>query len=162
RTGTLRHTLKKHKLPVAAVAFSPDGKMLASSSRQVMHTELTPKGKPEASPPGEDVCLWDVGSGKPVGTIEVKAPAVPSLAFSPDGGTLATLSWRPGKNYVEGEAIGFFEMRSTVTSLWDVASRTLHYTLESPGATLIAKQDNAQIAFHPSDGSLVTVAGRML
>ena len=56
--------------PVNSVAFSPDGKKLASG--------------------GDDIRLWDIASRKPIGEpLSNKAAAV---AFSPDGKTFATHS----------------------------------------------------------------------
>src|SRR5262249_43481092 len=69
----LRTTLKPERsADVFAVAFSPDGKTLASMSRNWIIT------------------LWDVASGKDAAARLWEAPYVNSLAFSPDGKTLAT------------------------------------------------------------------------
>jgi WD40 repeat protein len=62
-----------------SVAFSPDGKTLASGSESGAIT------------------LWDVPTGKVRVTFQAHTPgrafAVESLAFSPDGKTLASGSW---------------------------------------------------------------------
>jgi RNA polymerase sigma factor (sigma-70 family) len=57
-----------------SVAFSPDGKLLATGSG------FGP------------VRLWDVATGKPTGACGTYRSNVTSLTFSPDGATLATLS----------------------------------------------------------------------
>jgi WD40 repeat protein len=54
-----------------AIAFSPDGRFLASGG-----------GKKKT------VVLWDVGTGKPVATLPPQKYAISALVFSPDGGTL--------------------------------------------------------------------------
>jgi WD40 repeat protein len=64
-----------HGSDVFCVAFSPDGKTLASGSAD--HT----------------IKLWDVASGKVQATFSGHTDQVRSLAFSPDGRTLASGSW---------------------------------------------------------------------
>jgi WD40 repeat protein len=64
--------LEGHRFVVTWVAFSPDGKTLASSSRD------------------NTVKLWDVGQGKLLATLEGHTGGVHALAFSPDGKTVAT------------------------------------------------------------------------
>jgi WD40 repeat protein len=57
---------------VYGVAFSPDGRTLASGSADAT------------------VKLWDVASGREVRTLSGHARGVDSVAFSPDGRTLAS------------------------------------------------------------------------
>jgi WD40 repeat protein len=73
-----RLTLKGHKGMVWAVAFSPDGKTLASVSG------LYDK-------PGE-LILWDLATGKERTRIE-EVKGIRSVAFSPDGKALATADY---------------------------------------------------------------------
>ena len=61
---------------VTALAFSPDGKMLASAA-----------GYGES-----DIRLWDVATGKEIGRLEGHNSWVSSLVFWPDGGKLASAS----------------------------------------------------------------------
>lgn len=68
-------TLEGHKGMVTALAFSPDGKILASSGYDL------------------SVKLWDVATGKLMRQINTADPAN-SLMFSPDGTKLATASNR--------------------------------------------------------------------
>jgi WD40 repeat protein len=71
--------LAGHADAVRAVAFSPDGKLLAAAG-----------GLPARS--GE-VKLWDVASHSVVRTISGHADCIYAVAFSPDGSTVATASY---------------------------------------------------------------------
>jgi WD40 repeat protein len=79
RTGDVILTVKgQHTNNVTCVAFSPDGKRLASSDRYE-----APFGKPV---PGE-VKVWDARDGRELHSLPAQAS---KLAFSPDGERLAT------------------------------------------------------------------------
>lgn len=63
---------------VKAIAFTPDGKLLAVASGR----------HPDSSQPG-NVQVWDVASHQPAGSVIEVRNSVDSLAFSPDGQRLA-------------------------------------------------------------------------
>ncbi|WP_026794402.1 serine/threonine-protein kinase [Planktothrix mougeotii] len=65
-------TLTGHSTDVKSVAFSPDGRMLASGSWDKM------------------IKLWDVQSQREIATLTGHSTDVISVAFSPDGWTLAS------------------------------------------------------------------------
>jgi eukaryotic-like serine/threonine-protein kinase len=68
-------TLKGHTGPVKSVAFSPDGKRLASASDD------------------HAVKVWDAGTGKETLALNGHTQWVYSVAFSPDGKRLASASY---------------------------------------------------------------------
>ena len=71
--------LTGHTAQVYSVAFSPDGRTIASAS---------------ASASGDHtILLWDVRTGEHKQTLRGHTAQVESVAFSPDGRTLASASW---------------------------------------------------------------------
>ncbi len=70
---------------VRGLAFAPDGKTLAVG---LFPQSKRPSGTTEPSPRAQ-IVLWDTASYKQRGILDVPAPAVGSLAFSPDGQLLA-------------------------------------------------------------------------
>ncbi|MEH2159606.1 MAG: hypothetical protein V7K38_00810 [Nostoc sp.] len=66
------HTLQGHSSSVYSVAFSPDGKTLASGSDD------------------KTIKLWDVTTGREIYTLQGHSSYVHSVAFSPDGKILAS------------------------------------------------------------------------
>ena len=86
KTGRQLHTLKGHAAPVVSLAFSPDGKRLASDSRDVT-AGIMPMVK-----------VWDTQTGQELfSTAEEKPFRINhtcGVAFSPDGKRLAIFQGR--------------------------------------------------------------------
>ena len=73
---TLRHTFEGHTQFIARIAWSPNGKILASPSRD------------------GTIRLWGVETGQHLGTLGGHSGGVLSVAWSPNGQVLASNSSR--------------------------------------------------------------------
>jgi Tol biopolymer transport system component len=165
----LRTNLKGHTRGVAFVAYSPDGKTLASGSLDKTiklwdvatgkeqatlkgHTDgvrsvaYSPDGKTLAS--GSDdqtIKLWDVATGKEQATLQGPFGGVEhvALAFSPDGETLASGSW--DQTILNPLTINL--------KLWDVTTGKERATLKGHSSFVFS------VAFSPDGKTLASGSG---
>jgi WD40 repeat protein len=165
-----RHSIRVNKLGVTAVAFSPDGKTVASGggdtsirlwnvvtgklqstfegqNAKVWSLAFSPDGKTLAAgddaPPGSiagRIKLWDVATGKEKATLSGHTNHVVSLAFSDDGKTLASASFR--RVVPPGNKA---PVKGEV-KLWDAATRKPLATLEGTRSVAFTS-DSALLAF---------------
>jgi WD40 repeat protein/serine/threonine protein kinase len=150
-------SLSGHAGPVTAVAFAPGGRVLATAGKQVL--------------------LWDVPSRQRRVTLQ-HGPAVHSLAFDPDGKTLATGSadatvklWDLSEVTEQATfatqkgsvlALAFAPDGRTLASvggggvlqLWDVASRKSRATLPARAAAVAFAPDGTALAAAGPDGGV--------
>ena len=87
-TGNFLRQLQGHKSDVRCVAFSPDGRMIASGSKAFSRTFAS--GSKEKT-----LRLWDVASGRELRQFQghTSTSSVHSVAFSPDRRKIASGSW---------------------------------------------------------------------
>ena len=156
--ATLTKTLRGHKLNVSAVAFSPDGKILASA--------------------GADwrIILWDIPSGEQITVFQGHTDWISDLAFSPNGHLLASagldeeikvwsvkkkrflFSLKGHKNWVSAVAFtpdGRYLVSGSwdgTIKIWDIATRKEIRTIVSPQGYI------TDIAISP-DGRYIASAG---
>ncbi|CAD5955627.1 putative WD repeat-containing protein alr3466 [Planktothrix agardhii] len=153
---TLVTTLTGHSDAVSSVAFSPDGRTLASGSfdnriklwdvqsqreiatltghsSYVTSVAFSPDGRTLASGSDDNtIKLWDVQSQRQIATLTGHSSFVLSVAFSPDGRTLASGSW------------------DTTIKLWDVHSQGEIATLTGHSSFVLS------VAFSPDGRTLAS------
>jgi WD40 repeat protein len=156
RTHSLLRTLRGAPDAVDGIAFSPDGRTVATTG-------------------GSTSILWDVGTGQALVALPPLASSVSDVAFSPDGSLFATSSaagiqlWearRPifdGASVVrrvvyshDGRTLAVAAAGDTVTLL-DARTHERKLTLATRASKSGFGSDTNDIAFSPDDRLLATV-----
>jgi WD40 repeat protein/Tfp pilus assembly protein PilF len=125
--------------PVLSLAFSPDGATLATGTAQYITQSQTPLSRLFWIKPGAqtaEVQLWDVSTGQERTVLPGETGGILSLAFSPDGTTLAAAGW------------------DAKIRLWDLAHPDKQTTLTGHTSYVWS------VAFSPDGGTLASASGK--
>jgi WD40 repeat protein len=105
------NTLKEQKDAISSLAFSPDGKYLATGSFD------------------NSICLWDVATRKLQRTLTGLNQRVSSVVFSPDSKSLAGGSWMLHESDQPSNVAKGGPRYTGEVKIWDVASGAVKETL---------------------------------
>jgi WD40 repeat protein len=140
-----KKSLRGHRKDVISVAYSPDGRLLASGDSVgevrvwdmpagtlryvlpglgsfVLALAFSPDGKflLTAAVQGDgDINVWEAKTGKPDGALKGHAKGLFEVSFGPDGKTLASAGW------------------DATVRVWDFAARRELWAIPSPGGQWI-------------------------
>jgi WD40 repeat protein len=92
-TGAEVRRLEGHQGTVHCLAFAPDGRTLASGAVEGLRYVGTDVIVARRSPGDKMLRLWDVDTGRPAGEFAGHDDGIETVAWSPDGRTLATGGW---------------------------------------------------------------------
>ena len=143
QTGEVIGQLRGHKTPIGAVAFSPDGRLLASGAGAIV-------GRQNMAFIDNAIRIWDTENGKQLATFDGETGQVTCVVFSPDGATVAA-----GNHF---GTVRVWELASGREILrFDGDGRRVNAICYSPDGTLIASgmsYANAMIwSLNPTEGT---------
>jgi RNA polymerase sigma factor (sigma-70 family) len=150
-TGTQRHIFKGHRSAVHCVAFSPDGKTIASAGSTGLDSGIR---------------LWDVATGSELRVLKGQKALAVALAFSPNGKLLASAgsARAPSDGFtkfgLEAEPGSASAGYAEAIHLWDVATgKTLCRLSGTPSRSFGNERSVKSLSFSP-DGKMLASGER--
>jgi len=156
QTGDIIRELQGHTSTISGLAFSPDGKTLASASEATDGT----------------IRFWDTATGNMLRSLKIDTNnGFPALAISPDGSTLVAAWYKnvrawdfnSGKILLQGESSNGIPQfskdgsRMAVYGSWDRSSIVIYDTSSWKPVTKFAiPSETLQLALSPDGKTLVT------
>jgi WD40 repeat protein len=120
KTGKRLQTINPQSTPIRSIALSPNGQLLATGGGEYVDQNTSKD---------TSIQLWDIKTGKLLGTLEGQTSPISSIAIAPDGQTLVSVA----------DSI----------KIWNLRTKQLLHTL--PGGS-------ASISISPDGQKLVTAA----
>nr|WP_242040684.1 WD40 repeat domain-containing protein [Coleofasciculus sp. FACHB-1120] len=115
KTGKLLQTINPQSTPTLSIALSPNGQMLATGGGEFMDQNTSKD---------TSIKLWDIKTGKLLGTLEGNTSPISSIAIAPDGQTLVSVA----------DSI----------KIWNLRTKQLLHTIPERGGTLTAISGDGQ------------------
>ena len=166
--GEAIRSLRGHKHMAISLAYSPDGKLIATGGYSsggdvrlwsvetgkevrrivtgviVPAVAFSPDGKMLASGQGNGcIVLWDAATGKEVRTLKEAADSTLALTFSPDGRLLAAAG-----------PVEWDKKRTNEVRIWSVASGQLLRTWPDTTTSIAFTPDGKRLAILGTDGAV--------
>jgi len=133
-SNRVERTLRGHVPGLQSIAWSPNGKMVASGA-----TMLADDGHGKWLRDPDPIRIWDTATGKLITSFAGLFDPISSISWNPSGRIIATVSAKGGKR----------EMGAAVR-LWSIEEKKMLFEYKTPGAQLVNG-----VTFNPKTGQLI-------